>query len=97
MVVNEAFNQGVPVIATEAVGAAAGGLVRNGETGFVVPEQNSQALQAALQRLLDDPALYQRLSLQARAAMEQWDNEHMILGFRQAIAYVTQQPEVAFA
>ena len=37
LVVNEAFDQGVPVIATTAVGAAAGGLVRNEETGLVVP------------------------------------------------------------
>src|SRR5579883_3483923 len=42
LVVNEAFNQGVPVIATDAVGAAAGGLVRDGETGFVVPERSEE-------------------------------------------------------
>ena len=37
LVVNEAFNQGVPVIATDAVGAVAGGLVRHERTGLVVP------------------------------------------------------------
>ena len=37
LVVNEAFDQGVPVIATTAVGAVAGGLVRHEETGLVVP------------------------------------------------------------
>ena len=45
LVVNEAFNQGVPVIATDAVGAAAGGLVENGVNGFVVPEGNSRAIE----------------------------------------------------
>ena len=37
LVVNEAFHQGVPVIATDAVGAAAGGLVQHERTGLVVP------------------------------------------------------------
>ena len=37
LVVNEAMNQGVPVIATDAVGAAAGGLVRHERNGLVVP------------------------------------------------------------
>jgi glycosyltransferase involved in cell wall biosynthesis len=37
LVCNESMHQGRPVIATDAVGAAAGGLVRDGETGLVVP------------------------------------------------------------
>ena len=37
LVVNEAFNQGVPVIATDAVGAVAGGLIEHERTGLVVP------------------------------------------------------------
>lgn len=90
LVVNEAFNQGVPVIATDAVGAAAGGLVRDGETGFVIPERNSHALADALKRILQEPALRQRLSTNARNAISGWDNEHMVLGFRQALAYTTK-------
>lgn len=90
LVVNEAFNQGVPVVATDAVGAAAGGLVRNGENGFIVPERNSHALAKALRDLLLDDALRTRFSLNARAIMANWDNEQMVLGFRQALAYVNQ-------
>lgn len=89
LVVNEAFNQGVPVIATDAVGAAAGGLVQHGVNGFVVPERNANALAAALRLLLDYPDLRARLSANARTTIAQWDNEHMVRGFRQAIAYVT--------
>lgn len=89
LVVNEAFNQGVPVITTDAVGAAAGGLVQDGVTGLVVPERNSAALAQALNRILDDPALRERLSTNARTTIAGWDNERMVLGFRQAIAYVT--------
>ena len=36
LVTNEAMHQGTPVIATDAVGAAAGGLVRDGRNGLVV-------------------------------------------------------------
>ena len=48
MVVNEAMNCGLPVIASDAVGAAAGGLVVNDQTGLVVPQRDPSALAAAL-------------------------------------------------
>ncbi|MEM4406461.1 MAG: glycosyltransferase family 4 protein [Candidatus Methanomethylicaceae archaeon] len=89
LVVNEAFNQGVPVIATNAVGAAAGGLVQDGVNGFVVPERDSTALAQALQLILDDADLRERLSRNARQIIADWNNERMVLGFRQAIEYVT--------
>jgi glycosyltransferase involved in cell wall biosynthesis len=69
LVVNEAFHQGVPVIATDAVGAAAGGLVRHERTGLVVPAGDPAALRAALERLRDDPALRGRLGAAAREAV----------------------------
>jgi glycosyltransferase involved in cell wall biosynthesis len=69
LVVNEAFDQGVPVIATTAVGAAAGGLVRNEETGLVVPAGDEAALVGALRRLHDDASLRARLGGAGRAAV----------------------------
>jgi glycosyltransferase involved in cell wall biosynthesis len=72
LVVNEAFHQGVPVIATDAVGAAAGGLVRHERTGLVVPANDPDALRAALHRLHDDPALRARLGAAGRAAAAQY-------------------------
>lgn len=89
LVVNEAFNQGVPVIATDAVGAAAGGLVQDRINGFVVPERDSVAMAQALQRILDNPDLREQLGQNARRIIAGWDNERMVLGFRQAIEYVT--------
>ncbi len=88
LVVNEAMNQGVPVIASEAVGAAAGGLIEDGVSGFVVPERDSASLARALQRMLDDADLRERMSRNAREAIGAWDNERMVLGFRQAVEYV---------
>jgi len=69
LVVNEAFDQGVPVIATTAVGAAAGGLVRNEQTGLVVRAGDDAALAGALRRLHGDPALRARLGAAGRAAV----------------------------
>jgi len=88
LVVNEAFNQGVLVVTSDAVGAAAGGLVQDGVNGFIVPERDSVALAQALQRILDDPDLRERLSQNARQIIAGWDNERMVMGFRQAIEYV---------
>ena len=69
LVVNEAFDQGVPVIATTAVGAAAGGLVAHERTGLVVPAGDAAALAAALARAAADPALRARLGAAGRAAV----------------------------
>lgn len=88
LVVNEAMNQGLPVIATDAVGAAAGGLVQDGVNGFVVPEQDSNALVQALRRILDEPNLRDCLGHNARYIITEWDNERMVLGFRQAVEFV---------
>lgn len=87
LVVNEAMNQGLPVIATDAVGAAAGGLVNDGVNGFVVPERDSQALAQAIGRILRDSELRQQMSQNARQLVAIWDNERMAKGFRQAIDY----------
>jgi glycosyltransferase involved in cell wall biosynthesis len=64
LVVNEAMNQRVPIIATDAVGAAAGGLVRDGRNGLVVPAGDADALAAALRTLHGDPGLRARLGEQ---------------------------------
>lgn len=93
LVVNEAMNQGVPVIATDAVGAAAGGLVQHDETGMVVPERDVDALAAALRQLLADPALRARLGQAAQEKVLKWDNTRMVAGFQAAIAHALERVE----
>lgn len=66
LVVNEAFSAGVPVIATDAVGAVAGGLARHGRNALVVPAGDEAALAAAMLRLADDAGLRARLAAAAR-------------------------------
>ena len=87
LVVNEAMNQGLPVIATEAVGAAAGGLVQAGVNGLIVPERDSNGLAEAMARILTDGKLREHLSTNARRIVAGWDNERMVKGFREAIDY----------
>ncbi|HEX2085220.1 MAG TPA: glycosyltransferase family 4 protein [Solirubrobacteraceae bacterium] len=68
LVANEAMHQHVPVIATDAVGAAAGGLVRHERNGLVVPERDADALAGALRRMARDATL--RRSLGANAGRD---------------------------
>jgi glycosyltransferase involved in cell wall biosynthesis len=65
LVANEAMHQGLPVIATTEVGAAAGGLVRHDRNGLVVAPEDPGALASALRRLQDDPALRANLGTNA--------------------------------
>jgi glycosyltransferase involved in cell wall biosynthesis len=88
LVANEAFNQGVPVIATDAVGAAAGGLVEHERTGLVVPAGDADALAAALRRLHDDPALRARLGAAARDAVQAHSHAAWAGGMARALAAV---------
>lgn len=55
LVCNEALHRGVPVVATDAVGAAAGGLVRHGRNGLVVPASHPLDLARALTQLAVAP------------------------------------------
>jgi glycosyltransferase involved in cell wall biosynthesis len=86
LVANEAFNQGVPVIATDAVGAAAGGLIEHERTGLVVAAGDDEALARALRRLHDDQALRQRLGAAARAAVASYTHDAWAAGMARALA-----------
>ena len=88
LVVNEAFNQGVPVIATDAVGAVAGGLVRHERTGLVVPAGDVDALAAALRRMHGEPALRARLGAAAREAVKAYTHDAWAAGVSSALAAV---------
>jgi glycosyltransferase involved in cell wall biosynthesis len=56
LVVNEAMNQQCAVIASDAVGAAAGGLVRHEHNGLIVPAGDPRTLASSLQLLASDRA-----------------------------------------
>ena len=88
LVVNEAFDQGVPVIATDAVGASAGGLVQHERTGLIVPAGDERALADALRRLHGDPALRARLGANAREAVRAYSHAAWAEGMSAALQAV---------
>ncbi|MFN8204802.1 MAG: glycosyltransferase family 4 protein [Solirubrobacteraceae bacterium] len=88
LIVNEAMLQRVPVIATDQVGAAAGGLVRHERTGLVVPAGDPGALRAAIERLRDDPALRERLAAAAAATVTAYTPAAWAAGMSAALASV---------
>ena len=96
LTVNEAFHRGIPVIASDAVGAAAGGLVRDGTTGLVVPAGDPAALAGALARLHADPDARRRLGESARRSVASYSHRAWSEGVSSALAAVgAARPVVA--
>ena len=65
----EAMASGLPVVATCIAGNEE--LVVDGETGYLVPAEDIEALQNALKKLLDDAGLRQQMGLAARRRVEE--------------------------
>ncbi len=85
LVVNEAMLQHTPVVASDAVGAAAGGLVRDGRNGFVVPAGNPDALAARLRALAGDAELRAELGAAAHADASAYTPTAWAAGMGQAL------------
>lgn len=85
LVANEAMNQATPIIASDAVGATAGGLVRHERNGLVVPAGDPTALAAAIRRLRDDRALRDQLGANARRDVAAFTFEGFAAGFEAAL------------
>ena len=81
LVVNEAMNRNLPVIASDAVGAVAGGLVRDGRNGLVVPAGDSRALADALRRLAVDAPLRARLGAAGHSDVQAYTHGAWAQGF----------------
>jgi glycosyltransferase involved in cell wall biosynthesis len=88
LVINEAFNQQLPVITTDAVGAAAGGLVRDGANGLVVPAGDATALAKAMRGLADEPALRRRMGETGATDVRAYTHESWADGFSAALRSV---------
>ena len=84
--VNEAMNRGLAVIASDAVGAVAGGLVRDGVNGLVVPAGDSGALAGAIARLAADPELRRAWARRRRQDVRTYTHEAWARGFSTARA-----------
>ncbi len=90
LIVNEAMNQGAIVIASDAVGAAMGGLIKNGDNGIIVPEKNAEKLAEAIEKVLSDDEYQNKLSLSAKNTIKNWTYDKMAQGFIDAVESVTR-------
>jgi glycosyltransferase involved in cell wall biosynthesis len=86
LVVNEAFNQQLPVVVSDAVGAAAGGLVRDGVNGLIVPAADPGALAEGLRRLAKDANLRASMGRAGASDVLAYTHEAWADGFSQALA-----------
>lgn len=84
----EAGAMGLPVVATDVGGVSE--LIRDGDTGLLVPDDDDEAMAAAVLRLVDDPDLARRLSANGRAlaGRSSWDEVRVEWGrfFEDALA-----------
>jgi colanic acid/amylovoran biosynthesis glycosyltransferase len=67
-VIQEALALGTPVVSTDVTGIP--DVIRNGQTGLLVPQRNPAALADAIERLLTNPALRVRLASNGRRLIE---------------------------
>jgi glycosyltransferase involved in cell wall biosynthesis len=88
LVCNEAMHQGTPVIASDAVGAAAGGLVVDGRNGLVVPQRDPRALATGIRTLAHNADLRAQLGQAARADAADYTFGAWVDGMRKALRAV---------
>jgi glycosyltransferase involved in cell wall biosynthesis len=79
------MNQSTPIIASDEVGAVAGGLVRHERNGLVVSAGDAAELAGALRRLHDDAGLRAGLGANARRDVSPYTFDSWAAGFVAAI------------
>jgi glycosyltransferase involved in cell wall biosynthesis len=67
-VIQEALALGLPVVSTDVTGIPE--VIQPGKTGLRVPQRDPEALAAAIEQLLEDPALRVRLATEGRRLIE---------------------------
>jgi glycosyltransferase involved in cell wall biosynthesis len=87
LVINEAMCFGLPIVASDKVGAAAD-LIRDGLNGFVYPVGSIPALAEALTRVLSNDALRQEMGARSAAAIRKWSISETVEGVRNALASI---------
>jgi glycosyltransferase involved in cell wall biosynthesis len=90
LVVNEAMVCGCSAIVSDRVGAKFD-LVRDGETGFVIPCGDVPALAARMRQLCENPALMRKMGTAAQVRMNSWRPEQNVEAFADAVAEVAAE------
>jgi glycosyltransferase involved in cell wall biosynthesis len=101
-------NEGTPVSAIEAMAARCpvvatrvGGvpdLVRDGETGYLVPAEDAEALSAAILRILEDPQTASRMAKTARAiAVQRFNTDRLIADIERLYVDLLKEKQLQLA
>lgn len=87
LVLNEAMSVGKPVVTTTAVGGAYD-LVKDGVNGFLIPDNDSEALYKAIKLIIGDPRDKERMGIQSlKILSDGFAYEHMAHGFVKAVRH----------
>ncbi len=87
LVLNEAMALGKPVISTDATGSAHD-LIKNGINGYMVQQKNSEELYRALNKILSDKKLKEKMGKESQKIIEKnFTYEKMAQGFVDAVNY----------
>jgi glycosyltransferase involved in cell wall biosynthesis len=84
LVINEVMCSGVPIIASNEVGAVAD-LVKPGENGFLYPTGDVEKLSVLLKTLIDQPNLRKKMGKHSLEIINNWNFMHCINGIRKAL------------
>jgi glycosyltransferase involved in cell wall biosynthesis len=90
VVVNEAAVSGLPLVLSDAVGAARD-LLRDGQNGFLVPADDVGAAAEAIRKLAADPGLRHRMGERSRELARAWGYEPSVENFVAAVGEATSR------
>jgi glycosyltransferase involved in cell wall biosynthesis len=86
LVINEAMAAGLPIIASEEIGAVPD-LVQDGLNGYAFPAGNVEALTRRLQGLVSNPQLRQEMGAKSREIISNWGFKQDVTGFRAVLEH----------
>jgi len=90
LVLNEAMQFGLPVIATDAVGAAYD-LIKPGINGYIVKEKDANALAEAIKKIIKSKKKEKMGEISKRIILKGYTYKHMVNGFIKAIKFVFEE------
>jgi glycosyltransferase involved in cell wall biosynthesis len=92
LVSNEAMASGLPVIASNRTGVwGSGGLVREGETGYVYPAGDTGALSEAVRKLAADPGLRHAMGVRATEVVQEFGLDRCVNGVLEALSFIVRR------
>jgi hypothetical protein len=89
-VINESFNQDIPVLVSDVVAAVPGGLIQNQKTRLKLPERDSDVPAGAFKKIWENPAALERLGSEANRLTADSNLGAQARGFLQVFQTVLQ-------